>query len=100
MKASFFRNVPNYEKLCYNSFNYKGIIAEYSSIATICLEEKEFVEFSDNFQKGHKCLIYYIDKAIITHKTWKCVSIVCGDIVILVVMDHYQYPRYSALLSE
>lgn len=100
MKASFFRNVSNYEMLCSNSFRYNGIVAEYCSIATICLEKKEFATFCSDFQKSYDYLIPFVDRAVITHGVWKCISIVCGDSKVLVVMDHYQYPRYLAITSK
>ena len=100
MKASFFRNALNYETLYNNSVRYKGIVAEYCSIATINLEENDFKLFCSNFQKSYDYLIPFIDKAVITHGVWKCISIVGKSIVMLVVMDHYQYPRYLAITSK
>lgn len=100
MKASFFRNVSNYEMLRRNSFRYNGIAAEYCSIATICLKENEFVSFCSDFQKSYDYLIPFVDKAVITRGVWKCISVVCGDSAVLVVMDHYQYPRYLAMASK
>lgn len=100
MKASFFRNVSNYEMLHNNLTHYCGVVAEYRSIATICLKENEFANFCRDFQNSYDYLMPFIDKAVITHEVWKCVSVVCGDAVVLVVMDHYQYPRYVAITSK
>lgn len=100
MKASFFRNTPNYERLSINSAHYKGIFVECCSIATICLNDKEFSDFCSDFLKSYDYLIPFIDKAVITHGVWKCVSVVCRGTMVLVVMDHYQYPRYLALTSK
>lgn len=100
MKASFFRNISNYETLYNHSVRYSGVVAEYYSIATIYLEEKEFKIFCRDFQNSYDYLMPFVDKAIITHGVWKCVSVVYGDIVVLVVMEHYQYPRYLAMASK
>lgn len=100
MKASFFRNVLNYDTLCSNSTYYSGVVAEYESIATIYLKENEFANFCGDFQNGADYLIPFIDKAVITHGVWRCVSVVCRNTVLLVVMDHYQYPRYLAIGSK
>lgn len=100
MKASFFRNVLNYDMLCNHSRRYNGIVAEYCSIATIPMRANEFATFCNNFQKSYTFLIPFIDKAVITHGVWKCVSIVCGYYELLIVMDHYQYPRYLAIAPE
>ena len=97
MKASFFRNVTNYETLYNNSTHYIGVVAEYHSIATICLEENEFAVFCENFLSSYDYLIPFIDKAVIAHGVWTCVSVVYGDTTVLAVMDHYQYPRYLAI---
>lgn len=100
MKASFFRNVSNYKTLCDNSTHYDGVIAEYHSIAVIYLPESEFTSFCNNFQNGYDYLLPFIDEAVITHGIWKCVSIVCKEVTVLAVMDHYQYPRYLAIASK
>lgn len=100
MKASFFRNVSDYKTLYDYSTYYRGVVAEYHSIATICLNENEFIGFCRDFWSGYDYLIPFIDEAAITHGVWKCVSVVCGDSVVLVVMDHYQYPRYLAIAAE
>lgn len=100
MKASFFRNAPNYETLYNNSIHYIGVVAEYHSIATICLKESEFAYFCRDFQNSYDYLMPFIDQAIITCGVWKCVSVMCGDTTVLVVMDHYQYPRYLAITSQ
>ena len=100
MKASFFRNVLNYKSLSSNSFRYNGIVAEYCSIATIYLDEEEFSAFCSDFLKSRDYLLPFIDRAVITHGVWQCISVVCGDDVVLVVMDHYQYPRYLAIASR
>ena len=100
MKASFFRNVSNYKTLYDYSTHYRGVVAEYHSIATICLKENEFTIFCRDFQNSYDYLMSFIDKAVITHGVWKCVSVVCGDSVVLVVMDHYQYPRYLAITAK
>lgn len=100
MKASFFRNISNYKMLYNNSTQYSGVVAEYHSIATICLKENEFANFCKNFQNSYDYLMPFIDKAVITHGVWKCVSVECGDTVVLAVMDHYQYPRYLAITSK
>lgn len=100
MKASFFRNILNYEMLLGNSGHYSGVIAEYCSIATIYLSEEAFKDFCSNFQKSYDFLIPFVDKASIAHGVWNCISIVCGHAGVLVVMDHYQYPRYLAAISK
>lgn len=100
MKASFFRNVANYEMLRNNSFNYNGIVAEYRSIATIWLEENEFITFCNDFQRSYDYLTPFIDKAVITHGVWMCISVMCGNCGVLVVMEHYQYPRYLAITQK
>lgn len=100
MKASFFRNVSNYEMLRSNSALYTGISAEYCSIATICLKENEFAAFCRDFQKSYDYLIPFADKAVISHGVWNCISVVCGDSKVLVVMEHYQYPRYLAIYVD
>lgn len=100
MKASFFRNALNYEMLRSNSCRYSGIVAEYCSIATIPLQDNEFAAFCSDFQKSYDFLIPFVDKAVITHGVWICISVVCGYYEVLVVMDHYQYPRYLAIISE
>ena len=97
MKASFFRNVTNHKTLYNNSTHYIGVVAEYHSIATIYLEENEFAVFCENFLSSYDYLIPFIDKAVIAHGVWTCVSVVYGDTTILAVMDHYQYPRYLAI---
>lgn len=99
MKASFFRNVSNYETLYNNSTHYIGIVAEYCRIATVYLEETEFLAFCGNFQKSYEYLLPFVDKAIITNGIWNCIAVVCGNSMVLVVMDHYQYPRYLAITS-
>lgn len=100
MKASFFRNVSNYEMLCKNTVYYKGIVAEYCLIATIYLGKKDFSEFCNDFQKSYNYLMPYIDKAVIMHGRWRCISVSNGENTVLVVMDHYQYPRYLAVNLE
>lgn len=100
MKASFFRNVTNYESLNSNSIFYKGILVDYRSIATIRLNEKEFLDFCSDFLKSYDYLMPFIDKAVIKHGVWMCVSVVCRETEILVVMEHYQYPRYLALILK
>ncbi len=96
MKASFFRNVPNYKILFSKSDQYSGIVAEYQSIASVHLSNEAFVSFCSNFQKNYDYLIPYINTAIITKGIWRCISVVGKDTTVLVVMDHYQYPRYLA----
>lgn len=98
-KAAFFRNLPNYSVLCNFTLLYKGIVAEYEEIACVTLDSKKFEEFSSNFQKEYDFLMTYIDQAIVQHDIWKCVQILHQDKKILVVMNHYQYPRYLALTS-
>lgn len=100
MKASFFRNVQNYEILYSNSCRYNGIVAEYRLIATMPLNDNEFATFCSDFQKSYDFLLPFVDKAVITHGIWWCISVVCGYHEILVVMDHYQYPRYLAIASK
>lgn len=100
MKASFFRNVLNIEMLYSNSRRYNGIVAEYCSIATMQLNDSEFAAFCHDFQKSYDFLLPFVDKAIITHGVWNCVSVVCGYCELLIVMDHYQYPRFLAIASK
>ena len=100
MQASFFRNVSNYKMLRNNSTHYSGVVAEYHSIATIYLKENESENFCSNFQNSYDYLMPFIDTAVITHGVWKCVSVMCGEAEVLVVMDHYQYPRYLAIASK
>jgi len=100
MEASFFRNIPNYEILSRNSLRYTGIRAKYFSVATIYLNNEDFLRFCRDFQNSYDYLMPFIDKAVITHGVWRCVSVVCRNTVVLVVMDHYQYPRYLAIGSR
>ncbi len=83
MKASFFRNVTNYETLYNNSTHCIGVVAEYHSIATICLEENEFAVFCEKFLSSYDYLMPFIDKAVIAHGVWTCVSVVYGDTTVL-----------------
>lgn len=99
-KASFFRNVTNIETLRYNSVHYSGVVAEYCSVATIHLKENDFSIFCEDFQRGYDYLLPFVDEAVISHGEWKCVTIVGGNSVVLAVMDHYQYPRYLAIISK
>ncbi len=60
-------------------------------------EENEFAVFCENFLSSYDYLMPFIDKAVIAHGVWTCVSVVYGDTTVLAVMDHYQYPRYLAI---
>mgnify|MGYP003310779299 CR=1 FL=1 len=97
MKASFFRNMPNYSTLYEHTSRYKGVVAEYHLIASIYLAKNEFTAFCDNFKNSYDYLLPYVDEAIIEHGVWKCVSVIGREREVLVVMDHYQYPRYLAI---
>lgn len=100
MKVSFFRNVPNYKSLLSLSVEYIGIVAEYISIATVHLSDEDFIAFCSDFQKSYDYLIPYVDTSVIRNGTWRCVSIVGKNATVLVVMEHYQYPRYVASASQ
>lgn len=99
-KAAFFRNISNYSMLCNHSSQYKGIVVEYNVVATVVLDTKKFNSFCDNFQRSYDFLMPYMDKAIVQRSIWKCVMIKHEDTKLLVVMNHYQYPRYSAIISN
>ena len=98
MRANFFRNVSNYKMLCDNTLNYDGIVAEYEILVAIELEEKKFALFCNNFMMGYDFLTPYIHDAVMLHGKWRCVLVSNRGQKILVVMNHYQYPRYVAML--
>lgn len=100
MKASFFRDILNYERLHECSLRYKGIVAEYYVIQKVFLDDREFSAFCNEFRFGCKYLMPYIDSAIISKGIWKCVSITNASLEVLIVMNHYQYPRYLAIRNE
>lgn len=100
MKARFFRNPLNYDTLRYYTSNYRGILSRYIVIATVELDEFKFKEFCCNFQCSYNFLDPYIDEAVVKNDIWKSILIKRGKDHFLVVMNHYQYPRYMALLSE
>lgn len=100
MKASFFRDVPDFKSLCYYRTHRKGIIGEYCTIAVLSLNDEEIASLLSNFQQSFEYLNPFIDRAIVVHGIWNCVSIALKGWELLVVTNHYQYPRYLAIMPK
>ncbi len=96
--AAFFRNVSNYDILKKYSEQYRGVSGEYRIIEHIELDAKQFSVFCSDFIKGGAFLKHYFDKAVIANGIWNGVVVENKNIRILVVMNKYQYPRYTALI--
>lgn len=97
MKAAFFRNMPNYDTLCEHTVHYAGNVVDYRSIANLNLEKCIFEQFCKDFKTSYDFLLPFVDDAVILHGIWYCVSVGNAERKLLVVMNHYQYPRYIAM---
>lgn len=99
-KVVFFRNMKDLEMLQSHTSDYIGIVAEYHIVTTIGLSDQLFDSFCNDFQSNCCFLHPYIDDATIRHNIWNCILVTHKNSGILVVMNHYQYPRYLAILSN
>lgn len=97
MQIAFFRNIRNYKQLCQKTNIFRGIVAECHIIDTIVLHEDCCRDFYNNFMRSHKFLMPYIYKTKITDDIWYGVLVKYRDKQIVVVMNGYQYPRFTGL---